>query len=88
VRQQSSYAAAVVTVELQIGNVAPVIAAQLFHRMWSGLTQNLSKSCESLAASLRASSVDEESNAKILDSHASRIRLTREPPEKWSQGVK
>jgi hypothetical protein len=59
--------------------------AQLFHRMWSGLTQNLSKSCESLAASLRASSPDEESNAKILDSHA--LRLKETSPDEIASGA-
>lgn len=59
--------------------------AQLFHRMWSSLTQNLSKSCETLAATLRASSADEEANAKILDSHALRLKDTS--PDEIASGA-
>lgn len=50
--------------------------AQAFQRMWASFPQQLSKSCEALAAALRSASTDEESNAKILDAHALRLKDT------------
>lgn len=47
--------------------------AQVLHRMWAAFPQQLSKACENMATTMRAASADNESNAKILDSHSNRL---------------
>ena len=50
--------------------------AELIHRMWTGFLQQTSKSCEQLALSIGAATIEDGANAKVLDAHATRLAQT------------
>lgn len=56
------------------GNTARETQAEVIRKMWSGFIDTTAKECEGLAMTLRSEGTDDDSNAKILDQHATRIK--------------